>query len=1204
MASLAMRWLSSSTSTGNSSLAAASAPPTSSTSKPVQPNQPSASTSAASRTSELPGVICKMCGTSVPMDKLGEHDCESKPAATAAKEQPTRRPSGPAKRPSIGPSASRPSLGSPPSTSRRRSRSPPLPSQGPLPATPSRANSKGGPPQPIRSASGDTRQTLRPRPSLDQGLSSAPNSRRPSLASRGPSPSQRLPPTPELGEDSRGNPGPGYSDSSGRRPSHDSQQPPDQPSRVPSRNQAKSPGPGSHFPPRTTPSPGPFPSGQPPSRSTPSPGPPNRGPPPSSFNANGVPPPQMPQRSPSFGPPPPQGRGPSPAPVQQLTAPPAPEQIMSPSFHSGRPSLSNSETPFSVAANSPTPSLASAPTPQSAGGHSTPSMYIPDTKVGGEAGMAGVGRRGFAAVAQAALFTQHITPHSAGGWDGSRTPSPGVWGVGMQRTLSPGAMPIVDPRAPGPIGQGMGTYSPTGRAPSPGQQQMYRNPQGMGPGMNGPGPNQPMGARQPTDPAYWQPPLDSQLGRGPPPTGGRPSLDTPSSSSQGRRSPGPQVPLPSDGQRRPSGEGRRPSRDQNNGGPSQDAMRPSGERSQSGGRRPSEDVLPPNPSERRPSDGPNGIPSRGPSRQMSRKGSEDSTTNSLASRPSQHLARSASRNDDATSGSSRPRGTSDASSTYTSLSIDDTGRKPVNNRPGILASTSRKASMDASDDETTAPLSPTSPVNSVRLPFFEMLKAQVGIGGKLEKTPSVGSSRSGGTLTKKASQSSVSSSIHSRSGSGSASSVASVRRRLESSKQAPSMPSVKEKRESVDPDDNSDTELAYASFTDPEPLAVSTTITSISTAPLKLKGKGASNSIPFPPSPSPQPPKRKDSSTSSSSGRSASTAVTSSSSYSVAGAGAGADGAQDGPSSGMRVGVKIVAASEIGGDDHQHKEPEIPSTAPLGTRGELLATAGLNRPEDLDVPVSPVSTPSPTSTNFTNGIPSTSGGKKRQLRQCRKCLKMIPRGKWVYVDVGTPEAGVMCDWDWKDSYLPKCRRCDLPIEGHIISATDGQLTGKYHRACFSCVTCNKTFPDKTFYCHDGSPYCRHHYAEATGSLCANASCSQPIEGACALDNDGKKYHPEHFVCDWAPPSSASASDFPASRRIRCEERLEEYWEVGKGRYCSERHAMWAQEELFRIEEEERKRRGPGSAIVTASPNSKATKRRTLFVEQLVDKVAL
>lgn len=334
--------------------------------------------------------------------------------------------------------------------------------------------------------------------------------------------------------------------------------------------------------------------------------------------------------------------------------------------------------------------------------------------------------------------------------------------------------------------------------------------------------------------------------------------------------------------------------------------------------------------------------------------------------------------------------------------------------------------MDGGSDSE----SPTTATEKeVRLPFFEKLKAQVGLnGGKTGHVHGGSSSSNGSTsitsLAKKASQSSIGSSS---SGSGSGSSG---RRRVEPSGSKRPLPSLKERRESVEEEEEegSDTELAYASFGGDNDAPL---VPAKATKPLIPKGRGlgiaiaaanadkGSNSIPFPPSPSPEPPKRADSSTSSSSGRTASTTETSSSSYS-------ASRGRMGPSSSLerhqgasakRVGVKIVAASEMGDDDRladthaERRTPTVGGAATLGTR--LLTTSG-NR-DDLDIPLSPASTPSPTTTSFSAG----SQGGKKQLRQCRKCLKLIPRGKWVYVDVGTPEAGVMCDWDWKDSYLPK-----------------------------------------------------------------------------------------------------------------------------------------------------------------------------------------
>jgi hypothetical protein len=125
-------------------------------------------------------------------------------------------------------------------------------------------------------------------------------------------------------------------------------------------------------------------------------------------------------------------------------------------------------------------------------------------------------------------------------------------------------------------------------------------------------------------------------------------------------------------------------------------------------------------------------------------------------------------------------------------------------------------------------------------------------------------------------------------------------------------------------------------------------------------------------------------------------------------------------------------------------------------------------------------------------------------------------------------------------YLPKCRRCNLPIEKQAVSSSDGQLKGKYHRECFNCFTCQKPFPDKTFYVHEGKPLCAYHYHEANDSLCAAARCGQPIEGPCAVSHAGDRYHPEHMLCE-----------FPGSGG--CKERLDEYWEVD-GRMLCDKHS--------------------------------------------------
>ncbi|KAJ6525592.1 hypothetical protein B0H19DRAFT_1197892 [Mycena capillaripes] len=160
----------------------------------------------------------------------------------------------------------------------------------------------------------------------------------------------------------------------------------------------------------------------------------------------------------------------------------------------------------------------------------------------------------------------------------------------------------------------------------------------------------------------------------------------------------------------------------------------------------------------------------------------------------------------------------------------------------------------------------------------------------------------------------------------------------------------------------------------------------------------------------------------------------------------------------------------------------------------------------------------------------------RKPKVCVRCEKKIEDGKWVQVDSG----GVLCEKCWKNMYLPKCRRCNLPIEKQAVSSSDGQLKGKYHRECFNCYTCHKPFPDKTFYVLDGKPLCAYHYHEANDSLCAAARCGQPIEGPCAISHAGDRYHPEHMLCE-----------FPGAGG--CKERLDEYWEID-GRMLCERHS--------------------------------------------------
>ena len=123
-----------------------------------------------------------------------------------------------------------------------------------------------------------------------------------------------------------------------------------------------------------------------------------------------------------------------------------------------------------------------------------------------------------------------------------------------------------------------------------------------------------------------------------------------------------------------------------------------------------------------------------------------------------------------------------------------------------------------------------------------------------------------------------------------------------------------------------------------------------------------------------------------------------------------------------------------------------------------------------------------------------------------------------------------------------CRGCGHPIEGKSIKAADGNLTGRWHKACFVCKTCEQPFPNADFYVHKNNPYCEQHYHEKNGSLCFG--CRRGIEGQYletkSQDHRGlvmRKYHPRCFTC------------------LTCRKLLtDDYFDV-QGRVYCEMHAL-------------------------------------------------
>ena len=99
-----------------------------------------------------------------------------------------------------------------------------------------------------------------------------------------------------------------------------------------------------------------------------------------------------------------------------------------------------------------------------------------------------------------------------------------------------------------------------------------------------------------------------------------------------------------------------------------------------------------------------------------------------------------------------------------------------------------------------------------------------------------------------------------------------------------------------------------------------------------------------------------------------------------------------------------------------------------------------------------------------------------------------------------------------------CRGCGELIKGKSVSSKDGQLSGRYHRDCFVCMTCRAPFPTADFYVLGDHPYCNRHYHQLNGSLCRH--CDRGIEGQYVQTDLKQKCHPHCFTCQVSWSTSA------------------------------------------------------------------------------------
>lgn len=91
-----------------------------------------------------------------------------------------------------------------------------------------------------------------------------------------------------------------------------------------------------------------------------------------------------------------------------------------------------------------------------------------------------------------------------------------------------------------------------------------------------------------------------------------------------------------------------------------------------------------------------------------------------------------------------------------------------------------------------------------------------------------------------------------------------------------------------------------------------------------------------------------------------------------------------------------------------------------------------------------------------------------------------------------------------------CRGCGELIIGKSVSSADGRLSGRYHKGCFVCKTCNNVFQTADFYVIQNHPYCGRHYHELNNSLCQG--CDRGIEGQYLETQTRRKFHSYCFTC--------------------------------------------------------------------------------------------
>eukprot|EP01088_Endostelium_zonatum_P000173 TRINITY_DN1029_c0_g1_i2.p1 TRINITY_DN1029_c0_g1~~TRINITY_DN1029_c0_g1_i2.p1 ORF type:complete len:954 (-),score=394.42 TRINITY_DN1029_c0_g1_i2:125-2938(-) len=157
---------------------------------------------------------------------------------------------------------------------------------------------------------------------------------------------------------------------------------------------------------------------------------------------------------------------------------------------------------------------------------------------------------------------------------------------------------------------------------------------------------------------------------------------------------------------------------------------------------------------------------------------------------------------------------------------------------------------------------------------------------------------------------------------------------------------------------------------------------------------------------------------------------------------------------------------------------------------------------------------------------------EESAKLCKKCSKVIGLSEIVLVDEVDyyHEPCFRCtncntefeNVYWEHKNMPYCFPCFAKLEDMFCSKCDRGIKDskyahaagkKWHLECFKCTTCNKVF-GKNHYMHpesgpDAKPYCKKHFYESKGLLCAR--CTKPV-GDGDKTSLGKSWHKTCWFC--------------------------------------------------------------------------------------------